>query len=60
MNWNFKYVAGAQVFPEALSESHGIPPEAWWNWDEPYKISYRGYVQSSQMKLQFLNALNLD
>ena len=37
MNWQFKYVTDAEVFPEALSQSHGIPAVAWWNWDEPYK-----------------------
>jgi len=39
MNWEFKYVTEAEVFPEVLSHSHGIPAPGWWNWDEPYKIS---------------------
>jgi hypothetical protein len=39
MNWQFKYVTEAELFPEALSQSQGIPAAAWWNWDEPYKIS---------------------
>jgi toluene monooxygenase system protein A len=46
MNWGFKYVTEAEVFPEALSQSHGMPAEAWWNWDEPYKVSYREYVHN--------------
>jgi len=50
MNWQFKYVTEAEVFPEALSQSHGIPPEAWWSWDEPYKISYREYVHNQAEK----------
>jgi hypothetical protein len=26
MNWHFKYVTDAEVFPEALSQSHGNRP----------------------------------
>jgi toluene monooxygenase system protein A len=50
MNWCFKYVTDAEVFPEALSQSHGIPASAWWSWDEPYKISYREYVDNQAEK----------
>ena len=50
MNWQFKYVRDTEVFPEALSESKGIPPKTWWNWDEPYKISYRDYVKNQAEK----------
>ena len=50
MNWQFKYVTDTEVFPEALSQSHGVPPTAWWNWDEPYKISYREYVRNQAEK----------
>jgi toluene monooxygenase system protein A len=50
MNWSFKYVTEAEVFPEALSHSHGIPPADWWTWDEPYKITYREYVQNQTRK----------
>jgi toluene monooxygenase system protein A len=39
MNWQFKYVTEAEVFPEAVSQSQGIPAAAWWNWGESYKIS---------------------
>jgi toluene monooxygenase system protein A len=50
MNWHFKYVTEAEVFPEALSQSHGIRAADWWNWDEPYKISYREYVHNQAEK----------
>ena len=50
MNWRFKYVSEAEVFPEALSQSHGIPAAAWWTWDEPYKISYGEYVRNQADK----------
>ena len=50
MNWRFKCATEAEVFPEALSQSHGIPAAAWWDWDEPYKISYREYVHNQAGK----------
>jgi hypothetical protein len=50
MNWQFKYVSDAEVFPEALSESKGISPSGRWNWDEPYKISYREECSSCSHK----------
>lgn len=50
MNWSFKYATEGEVFPEALSEGHGIPAAAWWDWDEPYKISYREYVHNQAKK----------
>ena len=50
MNWNFKYVTEAEVFPDVLAQSHSIPAAAWWNWDEPYKISYREYVHNQAAK----------
>lgn len=28
INWSFKYVTGEEVFPEAVSEGHGIPEPA--------------------------------
>jgi len=50
MNWRFKYVTEADVFPEALSKSHGLPAAVWWSWDEPYKIGYREYVHNQAKK----------
>ena len=50
LNWHFKYVKDEEVFLEALSHSHGIPQDAWWGWDEPYKISYREYVHNQAEK----------
>lgn len=50
MNWNFKYVSEEEVFPEEASRGLGIPAEAWWTWDEPYKVSYREYVRNQSIK----------
>jgi hypothetical protein len=45
MNWNFKYVTEAEVFPEALSQSHGIPIGMSLD-----KISYLDYVRNQAQK----------
>lgn len=50
MNWKLKYVDHDQAFPKELSQDFGIPAEAWWRWDEPYKISYREYVHNQVEK----------
>ncbi|GBD41186.1 Toluene-4-monooxygenase system protein A [bacterium HR39] len=44
MNWHFRYVDEAEVFPEAMSKSLGVPAEEWWKWDEPYKLTFREYT----------------
>lgn len=46
MNWHLKYVKEEDAFPQELSNTCGVPGEAWWGWDEPYKISYREYVHN--------------
>jgi toluene monooxygenase system protein A len=43
MNWQFRYVSETEVFPEEQVNSYGVPAEAWWEWDEPYKLTYREY-----------------
>lgn len=50
MNWRFRYVSEGEVFPEGLSQSFGIPAEAWWTWDEPYKLTYREYARNQSTK----------
>jgi len=58
MNWNFRYVSHEEVFPEELSRDLGVPPEEWWSWDEPYKISYREYVHNQVTKDTEVYAVN--
>ena len=58
MNWNFSYVTDEQVFPEEMSESYGVPKEAWWTWDEPYKITYPEYVHVQAGKDASVYAVN--
>lgn len=58
MNWNLSYVTVDEAWPEELSNSFGVPPEAWWTWDEPYKISYSEYVENQEGKDTSLYAVN--
>ena len=39
-----------ELFPEAQSGALGLPLSAWEDYDEPYKISYREYVQTQREK----------
>lgn len=49
-NWTPRYVTEEELFPPHLSDPFGIDIEAWESFDEPYKISYRDYVQSQRNK----------
>ncbi|MCQ4079119.1 hypothetical protein NGB36_00430 [Streptomyces sp. RB6PN25] len=46
MNGKVSYVDEDQAWPEDLSNSFGVPAEAWWRWDEPHKITYCEYVHN--------------
>ncbi len=58
MNWRPQYVTQEEIWPEELSNSFGIAPEAWWAWDEPYKIAYREYVHNQVDKDTSVYAVN--
>jgi toluene monooxygenase system protein A len=44
LDWEYSYVAEAEVFPEVASGRPWLPHAAWQDWDEPYRTSYREYV----------------
>jgi len=50
MNWKLRYVSEEEAFPKEQSDSMGVPMEAWWSWDEPYKLTYREYVHNQSEK----------
>jgi toluene monooxygenase system protein A len=51
MNWRLRYVAEEDAFPADLAgDARGIPAEEWWTWDEPYKLTYREYMQNQAHK----------
>jgi toluene monooxygenase system protein A len=49
-NWTPSYVPAEALFPARFSDIFGIPVEEWETFDEPYKITYRDYVQGQREK----------
>ncbi|PWR19506.1 YHS domain-containing protein [Zavarzinia aquatilis] len=49
-NWTPTYVAEDEMFPPQFSDPYGIPLAEWETFDEPYKITFRDYVQSQREK----------
>ncbi len=58
MNWTLEYATEEEVWPEDLSNSVGIPMQAWATWDEPYKITYQEYVHNQAGKDAAVFAVN--
>jgi toluene monooxygenase system protein A len=50
MNWQLRYVSEKEAFPEEQVKDYGVPTEAWWTWDEPYKVTFREYVYNQSDK----------
>ena len=48
--WTPRYVSRDELFPPAMSGGEGIPDAVWSTYDEPYKISYREYVDVQRQK----------
>ncbi|HZZ19838.1 MAG TPA: toluene monooxygenase, partial [Opitutaceae bacterium] len=57
LDWTPEYVAREVLFPDFASDASGLPPEAWEAWDEPYKVSYREYVDTQRQKDEALYGL---
>jgi len=49
-NWTPKYVPESELFPPDQSDPYGIPTSEWETFDEPYKVSYREYVNVQREK----------
>lgn len=48
--WTPSYVTEEELFVPGHSGGEGIPAEAWSAYDEPYKVSYREYVDTQRQK----------
>lgn len=48
--WTPRYVSQDELFPPALSGGEAIPDHVWSTYDEPYKVSYREYVDLQRQK----------
>ena len=57
-NWTPSFVTREELYPPALSGGEGIPDDAWEGYDEPYKVSFREYVeiQRQQRRRHLLRA----
>jgi toluene monooxygenase system protein A len=49
-DWTLSYVDEAEAFPASWSGTGGTPKEAWRDWDEPFRVTYRDYVQTQRDK----------
>ena len=49
-SWTPSYVSEDELYPEGHSGDYDFPDEAWASYDEPYKISYREYVDIQRQK----------
>src|SRR5437868_5959608 len=50
VDWTFRYVREDEVFPAALSGRPSLPHEAWQDWNESYRTTYREYVANQRAK----------
>ncbi len=50
VSWTPKYVSEAELFPEEMCGAGDIPMSVWESWDEPYKCTYREYVNVQRSK----------
>ena len=49
-NWTPRYVTEEDLFPTEMSDRFGLSLEQWEAYDEPFKISYREYVDVQSKK----------
>jgi toluene monooxygenase system protein A len=49
-NWTPRYVAETDLFPEPLSGVMGLSGAQWERWDEPYKMTFREYIETQREK----------
>jgi toluene monooxygenase system protein A len=50
VDWTYRYVDERDVFPEAMSGSPWLPHDAWKDWTETYRTTYREYVTNQRAK----------
>ncbi|HVE26853.1 MAG TPA: toluene monooxygenase, partial [Sporichthya sp.] len=48
LDWTPEYVTRDVLFPDFASDGSNLPPAAWESWDEPYKVSFREYVETQR------------
>jgi toluene monooxygenase system protein A len=49
-NWTPHYASEEEIFPDEMSDEFGLSCDQWEAFDEPYKVSYREYVDVQSTK----------
>lgn len=50
LDWTFRYVQESEVYPPEISGTPWLPQEAWRDWDEPFRTSFKEYVITQSEK----------
>ncbi len=50
LDWTYRYVDEREAFPVEMTGEPWLPAEAWKDWDEPYKDTFREYVENQLQK----------
>ena len=50
VDWTPSYVDASEAFPEGWQGLGSVPKEAFAEWDEPFRVSYRDYVRTQREK----------
>ena len=50
VDWTYRYVDEREVFPESMSGTPWLPQQAWQDWNEAYRTTYREYVRNQRAK----------
>jgi hypothetical protein len=58
LEWTLSYVEEQAAFPPEWTGTAGIPSEAWQEWDEPFRVSYRDYVRIQREKESGVEAVS--
>jgi toluene monooxygenase system protein A len=57
VDWTFRYVREADVYPPLVSGSPWLPHSAWAQWEEPYRTTYTEYVEGQSAKEASVDAV---
>jgi hypothetical protein len=58
LDWTLSYVDPKEAFPEEWKGAKGIPDDAWKDWEEPFRVSYRDYVRIQREKESGVSAIH--
>src|SRR5579871_1740278 len=50
VDWTYRYVDEREAFPESMSGTPWLPQQAWKDWNEVYRTTYREYVRNQRAK----------